>query len=324
MKISRLKSLTLTTIVAVMAFFVMGSGFVASAQPAGPSGSFVAFAPSWATTNQSNTRDWGPPPCACEGTRGPRGWSGKRGPRGKTGKQGPSGQKGNRGTTGATGVQGATGDAGARGATGSAGLQGATGIAGPVGPIGPTGITGPIGLPGADGAAGATGPNGAPGNDGVTGATGSTGSTGATGVTGATGASPVLDYGYIYNTGAQVVAIGSPVTFDTNGVLSGLIHAPGTSQITVVSAGIYEVDFSVSGVEPNQFALFVNGVPDPGAIYGSGAGTQQTTGMAILQLSAGDVIELLNHSSASAVTLQTLAGGSESNVNASILIKSLG
>ena len=70
--------------------------------------------------------------------------------------------------------------------------------------------------------------------------------------------------------------------------------------------------------------MFRNGSLIPGTIYGSGAGTQQNTGQAIIVLSAGDVIQLLNHSSAAAVSLQTLAGGTEQNVNASIAIEKLG
>jgi hypothetical protein len=79
----------------------------------------------------------------------------------------------------------------------------------------------------------------------------------------------------------------------------------------------------VSGVEPSQFGLFVNGSPVAGTIYGSGAGTQQDSGQAILTLGAGDAIRLVNHSSAAAVTLQTLAGGTQTNVNASVVIKKL-
>jgi hypothetical protein len=83
------------------------------------------------------------------------------------------------------------------------------------------------------------------------------------------------------------------------------------------------VQFSVSGVEPGQFALFVNGAAAPGTVYGSGAGTQQDNGQVILTLSASDVLTLVNHSSAAAVTLQTLAGGTQTNVNASLLIEKL-
>ncbi len=91
----------------------------------------------------------------------------------------------------------------------------------------------------------------------------------------------------------------------------------------VTAAGVYAVTFSVSGVEPNQFALFVNGAPVTDTVYGSGAGTQQNTGQVILNLSAGDVLTLVNHSSAAAVILQTLAGGTQTNVNASLLIEKL-
>jgi hypothetical protein len=79
----------------------------------------------------------------------------------------------------------------------------------------------------------------------------------------------------------------------------------------------------VSGVEPNQFALFLNGTLIPGTIYGSGGGTQQTNGQAIIALGMGDILTLRNYSSASAVTLQTLAGGTQTNVNASVIIKKL-
>ena len=113
------------------------------------------------------------------------------------------------------------------------------------------------------------------------------------------------------------------MTFDSNGFLtSGITHAPGASSINVV-AGVYKVTFSVSGTEPSQFALFVNGVAVPGAVYGSGAGTQQNTGQAILTMGSGDALTLVNHSSAAAVGLASLIGGTQNAVNASILIEKL-
>ena len=51
------------------------------------------------------------------------------------------------------------------------------------------------------------------------------------------------------------------VTFDTNGVLtSGITHTAGGAGITLVDAGTYKFSFSVSATEPNQMALFVDGV----------------------------------------------------------------
>jgi len=61
----------------------------------------------------------------------------------------------------------------------------------------------------------------------------------------------------------------------------------------------------------------------PGSTYGSGAGTQQNTGVTMVVLSVADVVTLVNHSSAAAVTLQTLAGGTQTNVNASLTFNRL-
>jgi len=118
------------------------------------------------------------------------------------------------------------------------------------------------------------------------------------------------------------------VVFDTNGVMTaGITHVasplPIGSPITFTQAGDYEVTFSVSGTEPNQFALFLNGVLVPGSIYPSGAGTQQNSGQVIITIPAAGILTLRNHSSAAAVGLATPIGGTQSSVNASILIKKL-
>jgi hypothetical protein len=114
------------------------------------------------------------------------------------------------------------------------------------------------------------------------------------------------------------------VIFDSNGILTaGVTHTTGTSQIVLASTGNYSVTFSTSGVEPCQFTLFLNDVAIAGATYGSGAGTQQNNGQAIIAMLAGDVLSLRNNASAAAVTLQTLAGGTVTNVNASVVIAKL-
>ena len=134
----------------------------------------------------------------------------------------------------------------------------------------------------------------------------------------------LCEYGYIYNLTPQVVAIEADVLFDSNGrITPGIVHSPGTSQIIVNVPGDYEVTFSVSGTEPNQFALFLNGSEVAGTVYGSGAGTQQNNGEAIISIEAGDILTLRNHSSAAAVGLASFIGGTQANVNASIVIKML-
>jgi hypothetical protein len=124
------------------------------------------------------------------------------------------------------------------------------------------------------------------------------------------------------------VAIDADINFNKNGVLTaGITHAagtPGAAGIALVNAGDYKVTFSVSGTEPSQMALFVNGTTlVPGTIYGSGAGTQQNTGQAIATFAAGNVLTVRNHSSAAAVGLATPIGGTQASANASITIEKL-
>ncbi|MDQ6807458.1 MAG: collagen-like protein [Actinomycetota bacterium] len=120
------------------------------------------------------------------------------------------------------------------------------------------------------------------------------------------------------------MAVEAPLTFDATGVkTAGITHGVDASQIVLTVAGDYKVTFSVSGVEPNQMALFLNGSAIAGAVYGSGAGTQPNVGQAILRAGAGDLLTLVNHSSAAAVTLQANAGGTQASVNASVLIEKL-
>jgi hypothetical protein len=122
------------------------------------------------------------------------------------------------------------------------------------------------------------------------------------------------------------VPLETDIIFSDNGVHSaGVTHALGSSAIIVVNAGDYKVSFSVSGTEPNQFALFLNGVMVAGSDYGSGAGTQQNSGQAILAIGANDVLTLRNHTSAAAVTLAAgpPIGGTVAAVNASVLIQKL-
>lgn len=237
--------------------------------------------------------------CCCPRTKK----KGPTGPAGSTGPTGPSGSSGPSGATGATGVTGPTGPSG--GPTGPTGPSGSTGLTGSTGPSGPTGL-------------GSTGPTGATGSPGTTGATGA-GPTGATGPTGALGGA--AEYAYIYNLDPQVVAQNADVLFSTNGpIAGGITHVAGAAAIGIANAGTYQLLFSVSGVEPNQFTAFLNGAPIAGSTYGSGAGTQQNTPQAIFASPAGATLTIRNFLSAAAVTLQTLAGGTQINTNASVTL----
>jgi hypothetical protein len=184
--------------------------------------------------------------------------------------------------------------------------------------VGDAGAAGPQGIPGDDGAPGPAG------DTGPAGTTGATGDTGATGATGAAGTGGLAEYAYVYNLIAKTVPIEADVTFSANGLMTpGITHAPGTAGVHLTNAGDYKVTFSVSGTEPSQMALFVNGTLVPGSIYGSGAGTQQSTGQVIATFSSGDEITVRNHSSAAAVGLASVIGGTQANSNASLAIEKL-
>jgi len=253
-------------------------------------------------------------PCGCPGPPGPAGPEGTNGLAGTAGPTGPIGPAGPAGPRGPAG--GPPGPTGPKGPKGEKGDKGAIGRQGPIGPRGPKGESG-----GMTGPAGPTGPAGATGPQGPAGTAGLNGTNGLNGTTGGSS-----QYGYVYNLSAQVVPLETDVTLSANGVLtSGITHATGSSIIIITSAGDYKVTFSVSGTEPNQFALFLNGIMVAGTDYASGAGTQQNSGQAILTVQANDTLTLRNHTSAAAVTLAAAPpiGGTVAAVNASVLIQKL-
>jgi len=268
------------------------------------------------------------------GLTGATGISGVTGAQGITGSQGPTGLTGVAvtGAPGITGTTGAAGNTGVTGATGATGQQGVTGSGTGFGATGATGTTGTTGSTGATGTTGTTGAQGPAGANGAQGPAGANGAAGVTGTTGAQGPAAIARYAFIYNLGPQTVAIEDDVTFDTNGPMSpgDFTHGLGAAGITINNAGTYAIYFSASGVSQDQFALFINGLPAagvPGSNYGSGAGTQQNTGMVIVTVGSGDILTLRNHSTTNPtlndVILQTLAGGIQVNTNAAIYIELL-
>lgn len=159
---------------------------------------------------------------------------------------------------------------------------------------------------------------------GAEGAQGAPGAAGATGPSGPAGSNGLSQYAYVYNLTAETVAVEADIPFDSNGVMTpGITHLLGGAGITLVTAGAYEVTFSVSGTEPSQMALFVNGTLVPGTVYASGAGTQQNTGQAIFAAPAGAVLTVRNHSSAAAVGLAAPIGGTQPSSNASVIVEKL-
>lgn len=182
----------------------------------------------------------------------------------------------------------------------------------------PRGKKGKHGKHGKHGATGATGPTGS------TGATGpSEGPTGATGATGPTG-SNVIGFVDIFNFAPQTVAVGAAITFDTNGAISaGFSHVAGSADLVIGVAGTYLVSFTVAGAQANQFSVFVNGVISSPAIVSTGAAGQQNSAQAIITIPAGAIVTVNNNTSATAVTLQSPAGGTVASPNASLLVQQI-
>ncbi len=118
--------------------------------------------------------------------------------------------------------------------------------------------------------------------------------------------------------------IESAVKFDSEGVISsGIKHGAGAAGVEIALAGTYLVSFSISGTEPSQFAIFLNESVVGGSIYGSGAGTQQNAGQAIVIVPAGGVLTIKNHTSAAAVGLALVIGGTQQSSNASLVIEKI-
>jgi hypothetical protein len=179
------------------------------------------------------------------------------------------------------------------------------------------------------GATGAAGPAGVPGATGPAGPPGATGAAGAAGPAGANGAPGTLTsvYAYVYNLGAQIVNVGNTITFSNNGVMSaGITHTAGTANVTVLTAGTYEINYTTSASQTAQMVLFVNGVARPEMRSGSShAGDSRINNVhGILVLAANDILTLRSDpTSSQAFALQAAVGGTAPIVNASILIRRL-
>lgn len=136
---------------------------------------------------------------------------------------------------------------------------------------------------------------------------------------------PEVEYGYFYNLSLLTpIPLEGDFPFDSNGQFtSGFTHAVNSPNIVIVRSGIYSVHFSASTVEASQIQLMLDGIAVPGACYGSGAGTQQNHGFVIISALAGQAITIRNHTSAAAITPQSLSGGTQLNSVNSLLITKL-
>ncbi|NMO95851.1 collagen-like protein [Paenibacillus lemnae] len=262
--------------------------------------------------------------------RSPDRLTGPQGPQGPVGPEGPQGVQGLPGEVGPPGLTGEQGPPGLQGIS----PQGAVGRAGPAGPSGEQGPRGPAGLigfsppgpPGPPGPEGIVGLQGIQGPQGATGAQGETGATGDQGPVGPAGIS--ADHAYIYNLTVQTINPGEDIPYDSNGIIFGsFTHVEGSADVIITNTGDYYAQFSVTGNDVNQFAFFLDDTLVVNTIYGSDDVNQQNFGAAIFTVDTAPAVlnvRYFNNVSINEVQLTTPAGGSASNVNASLFLQRLG
>jgi hypothetical protein len=194
-------------------------------------------------------------------------------------------------------------------------------IAGLIGAQGPTGATGNTGPAGATGLAGTPG---APGNPGAQGAPGTNGFNGQNGQNGLNGLVPA--YGSFRDTTTQQVDfVNTPkamtfnqITPGVNGVSASGVAVEFGSRITVARTGTYNVQFSAqltktdSGNDIMDIWLRRNGVDVPisnSEITITASLRQVATSNYIIDLAAGDYVELMYSSADIATRILAIAPG---------------
>jgi hypothetical protein len=91
---------------------------------------------------------------------------------------------------------------------------------------------------------------------------------------------------------------GADVPFSNNGPASGVTHTAGTTTFTVPTAGAYRVAYHVTitaGVG-SGLSMAVNGTVNASTYVRIQVATGHISGVAVLQLAAGDVLTVRNNS----------------------------
>lgn len=235
-------------------------------------------------------------------------------------RRGPPGAKGTTGGVGPFGATGPTGAGGGIGVTGPTGSSaiGATGARGPTGrnATGGTGSQGPAGL----NTTGATGPQGPAGSGAVS----------TQGPTGPTGAGLTVIGGYVYSTVPQTLlpppapAATGAINFSSNGYLNGISHTAGTTDITILTTGVYKINYSATVEGNGNFYVYVNGSPINLRFYIQNTGIGSILGQGIIALNAGDVVQIRAGSAlltpAGSTLASPLPGWNEINANAAVTL----
>jgi hypothetical protein len=128
-------------------------------------------------------------------------------------------------------------------------------------------------------------------------------------------------YGSYYSFLGQAVAVGAPVLFENHQNMECQTHSLGSGQVVVQKSGVYNFIFVTETVQPSQFSIVVNGVPDNSTTQGINKGSCTITLRQQLKLKAGDKVEVWNYTSnAGTVTISQSPGGTETGMSALLML----
>jgi hypothetical protein len=115
----------------------------------------------------------------------------------------------------------------------------------------------------------------------------------------------------------QNIAPSEAFNWPTNVLLRNTHHQQGTPNVVIERSGVYDIFVDVCTDEALQYAVFVNGVPEPSTIFGRDSGANRCLIRQFLKLNKGDVLTVNNYESNQG-TVNTVenAGGSFISLNA--------
>jgi hypothetical protein len=134
---------------------------------------------------------------------------------------------------------------------------------------------------------------------------------------------------YATSTSPQTLVNGARLAFDlVNAETPGAYSTDVLDDaFTAIDAGVYKVSFGMTSVSPAQVNLEVDGLDPLGGslVFGGDAGAARTAtgGTAVVTLTAGQTITLVNETSATDIELDSPVGGTGGSLTAWILIEKL-
>lgn len=132
-------------------------------------------------------------------------------------------------------------------------------------------------------------------------------------------------YGEAFSITTQNIAQEGPVIFEQGDLFSKIDFVPGTCDLIIRESGLYITEFMASTIQPSQFTMFINGVPEDTSTITINKGGAQMVMRELSYFKNGDVISVRNHTSnVGAVDLSVNPGGLAQSTNNKILLTRVG